>query len=235
MDAIATNGCWEGYVAALHEQVVILDAGGPTWREADFDTGAERATPTHVVVSGNLGPIYHRVDVIGIACHRSAALGVEQHGIERVADVAGQQAQRICLGANDACREGGADIGAAEVGPVALTFDAVDRIEYLPTIADLAADGASSRIMAALGGDAIEIPAIVARSPATIETDVVTGPVVDCGYDRRRGRLDVDGLRGEVRAKRGSSRTECADACSQNQQILHSSVVPFDAPRHRGS
>lgn len=40
VDAIADTGCWEEHAAALHEQVVILNAGRPARREADFDSSA---------------------------------------------------------------------------------------------------------------------------------------------------------------------------------------------------
>lgn len=58
VDAIAA-GCWEEHAAALHEQMVILNASRPTRREADFDPCAQRTTPTHIVVPGNPGSGSH--------------------------------------------------------------------------------------------------------------------------------------------------------------------------------
>lgn len=54
--------------------------------------------------------------------------------------------------------------GAAEVCPVALAFNAVDHIEDLPAIANLATDSAGGRTMAAFGSNACEILAAMART-----------------------------------------------------------------------
>src|SRR5205814_1145280 len=118
----------------------------------------------------------------------AAALHVEQHIVEGIADLAGEEAERADAGF---AREGGiekADAAALEVGPVALAFEAEHPSASLPAIADLAAGRAAGRIVAAV--TAVEratrhiIPALVARSPAAVGADVETAPVVDRGDDR---------------------------------------------------
>lgn len=117
-------------------------------------------------------------------------------------------------------------IGAAEVCPVALAFNAVDHIEHLSAIANLATDSAGGRTMPAFGSNACEIPAVMARAPAAVNADIVTGPVTERGSDRPLRRVGLDRLWSEIRAKCGDRRVDCDDACSQKQQILHWSVIP---------
>lgn len=50
------------------------------------------------------------VDLVCFAGHHSTALGLKQHGFESVAELAGEQAERIRLGSIDVRRESGADI-----------------------------------------------------------------------------------------------------------------------------
>src|SRR5215218_10438784 len=42
----------EGLGAVLHEQVIVLDAGGPVGGEAELEARADRATPAGVVAGG---------------------------------------------------------------------------------------------------------------------------------------------------------------------------------------
>ena len=77
------------------------------------------------------------------------ALHVEQRVVPGVADLAGEQTERVDLGAVAIGSEHVADIVAAEIGPVALRFNAEHDRTLLPAIADLATDGAAGRVVAA--------------------------------------------------------------------------------------
>lgn len=120
------------------------------------------------IAFSKLRPSDRRVGLVCVAGHHSTALGPKQHGFESVADLAGEQAERIRLGSIDVRRESGADIGAAELCPVVQAFNAVDHIERLPAIANLATDSAGGHTMAAFGSNACEIPAVMARAPAAV-------------------------------------------------------------------
>lgn len=65
-------------------------------------------------------------------------------------------------------------IGAAEVCPIALVFNALDHIEHLPAIANLASDSAGGLTIEAFGINACEIPAVMARVPAAVNANIVT-------------------------------------------------------------
>lgn len=95
--------------------------------------------------------------------------------------------------------------GAAEVYPVALAFNAVDHIEDLPAIANLATDSAGRRTMAAFGSNACEILAVMARTQPPLCPYIVTGLVTDRGSDRQLRRVGLDRLWSEIRAKCGTA------------------------------
>src|SRR5207245_6064531 len=132
----------EGEGAVAQENVVILDADRPVRREAELETGADRATPAGILGrserGAGTGEAGRDEGVVFVADHGAAALHVEQHVVPGVADLACDQAESVDLGAVALCREENADIVAGEVGPVALAFEAEHPAGGLPAIADLA-------------------------------------------------------------------------------------------------
>src|SRR4029434_2740094 len=78
----------------------------------------------------------------------AAAPDVEQHVVEGVADLAGEQAERADLGLVGGCRHEQADVAAPQVRPVALAFDAEHPCARLPAITDLAAGNTAGRVVA---------------------------------------------------------------------------------------
>ena len=113
------------------------------------------------------------------------------------------------------------DIAAAEVCPVALAFNTEHPGAGLPAIADLATGRAAARIMATFVGDEHAggghcIPALAARTPATVGADVETAPVIDRGDHRRR--LGVR-TRSEIGSS-GRSR-EGNESNRPKQKLLH--------------
>lgn len=96
-------------------------------------------------------------------------------------------------------------IGAAEVCPIALVFNALDHIEHLPAIANLASDSAGGLTIEAFGSNACEIPAVMARVPAAVNANIVTDQVTGRGGDRQLQRIGLDRLWSEIRAKCGTA------------------------------
>ena len=94
--------------------------------------------------------IKHAVAIRG---HGRAALDVEQHVVGGVADLAGEQAERVDLRVVGDAGSEQADIAALEVGPVALGFETEHPGAGLPAIADLTTGGAAGRIVATFGSD----------------------------------------------------------------------------------
>src|SRR3954468_4747366 len=179
-------------VAALaHEEVVVFDRGRPVRREAELETGADGAAPAGV--ADGVRELNVRSGIEGaetVAGDGTAALHVEQHIAEGIADLAGEEAERADARFDGDVRIEGARVAALEVGPVALSFQPEHPAAGLPAIADLTTGRAASRIVAAIA--AVEratghiIPALVARTPATVGADVETAPVVDRRDHRRR-------------------------------------------------
>src|SRR5207248_2782209 len=126
--------------AIAHEQVVVLDGGRPVRGEAELDAGADRATPAGGVADAGDNHVgAGEVAAEAVIGDRSTTLHVEQHVVEGVADLAGEEAERTDVrfivesGCNDAA------VAAPEVGPVALAFDAEHPGACLPAIAELTA------------------------------------------------------------------------------------------------
>ena len=122
-------------------------------------------------------------DAKAVACHRRAALYVEQRCIPGVADLAGKEADAIGLGASGERRIEQADALVAEIRPIALGFQAKHPLTGLPAITDLAADEAPGPLAAAVSDGYAsrinEIPAVAALTPAAVAADVEAGPVVN--------------------------------------------------------
>src|SRR4051812_4160926 len=175
----------EVVVVGAHEQVIILDAERPVRSEGVFHAGANRAAP-----AGLLGTIDHRAEehtFVAVVGHRSTALDVEQDVVGGIADLAGEQAERVDLAAvNRESKE--ADVRTAEIGPVALRFETEHPVAGLPAIADLTTDGAAASVVATFRAAANRNvgPAVVARAPAAVGADVESAPVIHCSDHRRR-------------------------------------------------
>src|SRR6185437_1574024 len=157
-----------------------LDGDRPARSEADFDADADHAAP-----AGFGGSVEHDAAeqaVVLVAGDGSATLDVAEHVVPGVADLTGEEADRVDLGLVDNRRErcGRACIRALQVGPVALGFKAEHPVAGLPAIADLATDEAAGRIVATFrhgrdrsrAGDVVQVPALVARTAAAVHADV---------------------------------------------------------------
>src|SRR5205807_1222964 len=154
---------------------------------------------------------------------------VEQHIIEGVTDLAGEQSERIDLGAVGDAAESRAHVGASQVSPIALGLKPEYPGAGLPAITELTTGDAAGRIMRALRRKrrANEIPLLAARSPAAVGTDVEAAPIIDRG-DHLWGRRGV-GLRGKIGGRGWRSRTQCQAQCNKSrasQQKLFHLLVP---------
>src|SRR5262249_27087177 len=142
---------------------------------SDLDAGADRAAP-----AGFAGGVDHEVGgseeagvlVVG---DRGAALDVPEHVVPGVADLTGEEADRVDLGlVGEQRAKEGAGVRALEVSPVALRFEAEHHavacpphVEALPAITDLTTDEAARRVVAAFAdrgnadaGKRVQRPAI---------------------------------------------------------------------------
>src|SRR5262249_38295705 len=105
----------EGVGAILHEQVVVFEADRAVGSEAEFDAGADHATPAGVVIGGggeNVGSDHE--GAVAIRSHRGAALHVEEDVVGGPADLAGDQAERVDPRVVDKAGSKQADPAAAE-------------------------------------------------------------------------------------------------------------------------
>src|ERR1700743_3906893 len=104
--------------------MVVFERDRPARREAELDAGADRATPTGFAgaVEGDPG----EKAVVPVAGHSRAALHIAKHVVPGIADLTGEETDRIDPGLVDDGRErrGRARIRAVQVGPVALGFNA---------------------------------------------------------------------------------------------------------------
>src|SRR5438552_3694724 len=207
----------------LHEQVIELDANRPVRGESVFEASADRATPAGVVAGDASERASNGVDAVAIRGHRSTALDVEQDVVDGIADLTGEQAERIDVRVVAEAGEHQARVAAREVGPVALGFKAEHPGASLPAIADLTTDRAAGRVMGTLRAKRKvrrnRIPGVAARTPAAVGTDVETGPVIH--RSDHRGRLGVR-TRSEIRSNSRRSRAERDQTGRNKQNLLHS-------------
>src|SRR5882757_1558526 len=90
----------EGKGLILHEQVVVFDADRPVRGEAIFKAGANGAAPAGAIPGARCQDAGCGVDGREAAVgYRSAALHVEQGVVPGIADLAGEQAKCVDLGA----------------------------------------------------------------------------------------------------------------------------------------
>src|ERR1700722_7470401 len=175
--------------------MIVLDTNRPVRRETEFETSADGAAPTGFVRRGE-----HRVGdpierVILIAGDGGTALYVKQDVVPGVANLTSKQPKRIDPRTVKVRRKEEARIAAAEIGPVALTFDTEHPVRRLPAIADLATNRATGGVMTAFRRSQArcwidKIPALGGGAAAAVDADVEPGPVVDRNY-RCRWRLGI--------------------------------------------
>src|SRR6185437_7769008 len=139
----------EGDVAAAHEQVIVFEGNRPARCEADFKTGANRATPA--ALAGVVEDDAEELAVVLVVCDGRAALHIPKDVVPGIADLAGKQSDCIQLGVVSGARtEDEARVGPRQVSPVALRFEAEHPVSGLPAIADLTTDQSASCVVAAL-------------------------------------------------------------------------------------
>ena len=133
-----------------HEQVVVLDADRPVRREAEFEP-APTVPPQRVCRSSMPSERCRLVeDARSVsAVNRGAALDVEQGVVPGVADLAGEQAERIDLRSVGEAGTEQADIASLSGRPSRPALRGRTPRSALPAIADLAAGDAAGGVMAA--------------------------------------------------------------------------------------
>src|SRR5580692_8620012 len=156
---------------------------------------------------------------------------IQQRVVPGVADLAGEQADRVHLGLvgiGYRCRK--ARIRSLQVRPVALGFEAEHPVGHLPAIASLTADQSARRVVAALrdrgernARNTVEGVTVAARGAAGIEADVETGPVVD---RRHHGRLGVGRRPRRKIGRQGRRNRNGRQANRRQQQRLHPVTAP---------
>src|ERR1700692_4946772 len=128
--------------------MIVLDTDRPVLSKAKFQARPDRATPTRFVRRGQQRASGPGDRVILVAGDGGTPLYVKQDVVPCVADLTGDQAKCIDPRTVEVGRKEKADIAAAEIGPVALAFDAPHPIGRLPAIADLTTGGGDGCAMA---------------------------------------------------------------------------------------
>src|SRR5712671_1739325 len=138
--------------AGAHEQVVVCDSGRPVRRETIFQTDANRAAPTGVIVAVERNASERVVAPELVVHDRCAALHVEQNVVEGVADLTSEEAEpvdpRAICQRHTAENRGGDQAGAGtlEIGPIALSLKSEHPGAGLPAIADLTTGNSAGRV-----------------------------------------------------------------------------------------
>ena len=217
--------------------MIVFDRDGPLPRESEFDAGPHDTTPPgfarrregtarpHAGPSSDGRDRGVRYAVIFVVGERRPALHIREHIVPGVADLAGEETDRIDLGlvqerhaAEGADRAG---VGPVQIGPVALGLHAEHPVGRLPTIADLTADQAPRRVVTTQPGRHRNAagPTIVARCAAGVETDIEAAPIIEWRDHRRR--LCVGRCR-EIRACRAREGHRRSKSNSNHCQSPHS-------------
>src|SRR5258705_12812378 len=87
------SGCIEADVAVRQEDVVILECDRPVRREAEFNTGTDRATPSGLPRTVQQQSCRNDERPVFVGNDSGAALHVEQDIVPGVTDLAGEQAE----------------------------------------------------------------------------------------------------------------------------------------------
>src|SRR5882757_9787449 len=165
----------EGKGLILHEQVVVFDADRPVRGETIFKADADGAAPAGVIPSTRCNDASRGVEGSEAAVgYRSAALHVEQCVVPGVADLAGEQAECVDLGAIGLSGESQAGVGTTQIGPVTLSFDTEYPASALPAVTDLTTGDAAGCIVTTFRTDENAgpvcgvVPAVATRTPAAV-------------------------------------------------------------------
>jgi hypothetical protein len=140
--------CGQSDVAQAHEQMVVLDTPPTSSEQTRIRHPHRPRRPNGFRSLRREASRSSTAGVILVAGDGGTALYVKQDVVPSVADLTGNQPK--CIDPRTVkvgCKEE-ADIVAAEIGPVALAFDALYPIGRLPAIADLTTDGAAGCVMA---------------------------------------------------------------------------------------
>ena len=195
---------------SAHEQVIVLDRKRPVRCESEFDARSDDTTPacfTRRIEQHACGG--HRTSEFVVG-HGGAALHIPKDVVPGIPDLAGEQAERFNLGIVSPVGNEGANIRSPQISPVALRFETEHPTGALPTVTNLTADHSAGRIVTTFTEDGHDsctrkvrnIPALVARSPTAVASDIEAAPVVDRSHHRRR--LGV-GTCSQISGRRGSS------------------------------
>src|SRR5882757_9389097 len=117
------NACrCEGDVAVTHEKVIVLDRNRPIRCESEFDARSDDTAPACLTrriehrASGG-----HRTSE-SVAGHGPAALHIPKDVVPGIADLAGEQAERIDPGIVSPSGNENANVRSLQISPVALRF-----------------------------------------------------------------------------------------------------------------
>src|ERR1700694_4108507 len=211
--------------------MVIFNSCRPVRSETEFETGTNGATPTSFLSRVEHDARSGHETIVLVVGDGGAALHVPQAIVSCVAYLAG--GQPACGAFRPVAVTGAkeqAGIRSSQIGPVALCFQTEHPTAGLPAITDLPAGDAAGRIVTAFAErgnyDAevvIDVPALAARSPATVGADVEAAPVVH-GGDHRGRRFGV-GPRSEVRSS--CSIGHCTKAYRTQQKLVHGNSPQF--------
>src|SRR6202012_3139041 len=203
----------------------VFEAERPARSEGVFDADTNRRAPAGFACTIEAGVHQKRTNRgVFVVGNRSTALHVEQGAVPGIADLAGEQAERVNLAlvliANKSWVSGQADVAAAEIGPVALRFQTEHHRRHLPAIADLSTEGAAGCMMAAFLAEAIRTPVKAAGSTPAVDTDVETAPVIGGLHNRWRLRVGRR-ARGKIRSDRRCSDANRDRCRRENGEFVH--------------
>src|SRR6202035_3011446 len=122
--------------------MVVFKRRRPVRGEAEFHTGADSSTPA--VVAGRCRSDNAACeDIIAIGDHGRAALSINERGVEGIARLSREQAERIHPRPIGIGWRKDAYIAAAQVGPIALEFQPEHPRVALKAITDLTTGNAA--------------------------------------------------------------------------------------------
>src|ERR1700723_3788402 len=163
--------------------MVVFDTDRPVRSKPEFETCPDRAAPTGFVRRGDNQATRPAEGVILVAGGGATPLYVKQGVVPGITDLTRDQPKCIDPRTVKVRRKEVADTAAAEIGPVALAFDAPHPIGRLPAIADLTTGGAAGCVMATFRPRQIanrivqEVPALAGGAAAAVDADIEPRPV----------------------------------------------------------
>src|SRR5438132_44030 len=200
----------EAATIVTHEQVIVLDRNRPIRRKSEFEARSDDTTPaciTRRIEQRACGGYRASVFVVG---HGGAALHIPKDVVPGIPDLAGEKAERFNPGIVSPGGNETANVRSVQISPVALRFETEHPTGGLPAVTNLTANHSAGRIVTTFAeggqdsyaGEVRNIPALVARSPTAVGSDIEAAPVVDRSHHRRR--LGV-GTCSQISGRRGSS------------------------------